>query len=66
MILYSDEEIILLKIPQTIKGTYNESIYKGRYMKVLETGYWYWCQFRWGNMKRVKHVAQVERLEGLC
>jgi hypothetical protein len=62
---YKDDEIVMIYVPEAIEGKYNEVVYRGRYVKVLETGYWYYCLFRWGQLNRVKRQAQVDKLENL-
>ena len=56
--------MLIVDIPETIKGPYNQSVYKGRYMKTAK-GYWYCMELDWGINRRMKYVRQIDVLNGL-
>ncbi len=64
MILFRDYEMAVMQVPETIRGSYNKSIYAGRYLRNRK-GYWYKMELNSGILRRMKYVYQVGVLEDL-
>ena len=64
MILFRDYEMAIMQVPETIRGSYNTSVYDGRYLRTKK-GYWYRMELNSGILKRMKYVRQVQVLEEL-
>ena len=58
MILLDNEDITILYFREPT----SRAVWEGYYTKVKETGYWYNCDWRWGQMKRMRYAGQVKQL----
>ena len=61
MIVLKDEQMCIIDVETTIKGSYNTSIYPGRYIR-NNKGYWYLVEIEWGYLRRIGYVKQVQQL----
>ena len=64
MLVFRDDQMVIVDIEHIIRGPYNTSIYVGRYIR-NNKGYWYRIDVEWGHLKRIKYVKQVARLNAL-
>lgn len=65
MLIFKDDQMVIMDIDTIIRGRYNTSVYTGRYIR-NNKGYWYRVDIEWGHLKRMKYAGQVEKLNTLA
>ena len=64
MIVLKDDQMVIVDVKEKIVGSYNTSIYPGRYIR-NNKGYWYIIDIEWGYLKRMRYAGQVKKLNAL-
>ena len=63
-LLFRDYEMAVMQVLETIRCSYNTSVYAGRYLRTKK-GYWYRIELDGGILRRMKYVKQIKVLEDL-
>ena len=64
MLIFKDDQMVIVDIEEILRGPYNTSVYSGRYIR-NNKGYWYRVDIEWGHLKRIKYARQIEKLNAL-